>query len=68
MEKEIGSIEKGKHADLVLLNQDVFSVPTENLEDTKPLWTMFNGQVVFDATKDSFPEPFGKQRKGCICQ
>ena len=43
----IGSIAPGKQADLVLVDRDVLTVPTEELKDTKVLWTMFGGKTVY---------------------
>jgi predicted amidohydrolase YtcJ len=43
----IGSLAPGKLADLVLLDRDVLTVPTTELKDTKVVWTMFGGKVVY---------------------
>lgn len=45
----IGSIMPGKQADLVLVDRDVMTVPAEELKDTKVLWTMFGGKIVYQA-------------------
>jgi len=45
----IGTIAPGKQADLVLLDRDVMTVPAEELRDTKVLWTMVGGSVVWTA-------------------
>lgn len=45
----IGSLAPGKLADLVLLDRDVLTVPTTELKDTKVVWTMFGGKVVYGA-------------------
>ena len=47
--ERIGTIAPGKQADLVLLDRDVTTVPVEELRDTKVLWTMFGGRVVWDS-------------------
>jgi predicted amidohydrolase YtcJ len=50
----VGTIAPGKQADLVLVDRDVTTVPIEELRDTKVLWTMFGGKVVWDsATPDN---------------
>ncbi len=45
----IGSIAPGKRADLVLLDRDVLTVSPEEMRDTKVLWTMVAGKVVYRA-------------------
>lgn len=46
-EDEIGSIEVGKKADLVVLEKNLFEIPVEEINDTKILMTFFEGQEVF---------------------
>lgn len=48
-EKEKGSLEPGKLADLAVLSQDIFSVPTEELPKTQSVLTMVGGKIVYDA-------------------
>ena len=48
-EQAIGSIEAGKAADLVLLDRDVLTVPAESVRDTRVVWTMVAGNVVYRA-------------------
>lgn len=45
--ERIGTIAPGKQADLVLVDRDVTTVPVEELRDTKVLWTMFGGKIVW---------------------
>jgi len=45
----IGTIKPGKQADLVLVDRDVLTVSAEELKDTKVLWTMFGGKIVYQA-------------------
>jgi predicted amidohydrolase YtcJ len=45
----IGSIGAGKRADLVLLDRDVLTIPPEEMRETKVLWTMVAGRVVWRA-------------------
>ena len=45
MEDKIGSIEEGKYADLVILDQNVFEVAPAEMADIKVLMTMMDGRV-----------------------
>jgi len=47
MEKEIGSIEVGKKADLVVLGQDLFTVAPEDVHSVPVRITMMDGRVTF---------------------
>ena len=49
MEKETGSIEVGKQADLIVLSQNLFKVPTESISDTTIVQTILGGKVVYSA-------------------
>jgi predicted amidohydrolase YtcJ len=44
--KVIGTLEAGKWADFVVLNQDYFSVPVEEIAKTFPLMTVTGGKIV----------------------
>jgi hypothetical protein len=48
MEDRIGSLEVGKHADLLVLNKDYFSVSDEDIKNIRPVLTMVGGMVVHD--------------------
>ena len=48
---QIGTIAPGKQADLVLVDRDVMTVPADELKETKILWTMFGGKIVFNSEK-----------------
>ena len=37
----------GKYADLIVLDQNLFKVPVQNVDQTKVLETIFNGKVVY---------------------
>jgi predicted amidohydrolase YtcJ len=47
LEKEEGTIERGKLADLIVLDRNLFEIPPEQISDTKVLETVFEGRVVF---------------------
>lgn len=48
-EDELGSIEAGKLADLVVLNSDYFSVPNEELKKIRSVLTIVGGRIVHDS-------------------
>lgn len=48
LEKETGSIEKGKLADLILVDRDPLTCPINDLPQTVVLKTWLGGQVVFE--------------------
>ena len=45
-----GSLTVGKLADLVIIDRDLFAIPTTQLKDAKVLLTMVGGRVVFAAS------------------
>jgi predicted amidohydrolase YtcJ len=45
-EKETGSIEVGKLADLAILDRNLFDIPATEISDTKVLVTLFEGKAV----------------------
>jgi len=51
LEKKIGSLKAGKYADMILLDKDVLNVPAEDMQTTRVLWTMFEGNIVYDVSK-----------------
>jgi predicted amidohydrolase YtcJ len=59
-EKDKGSLEVGKLADLAVLSQDVFSVPSSELPKTQSVLTLVGGKVVYEAKTTiapSLPDP-----------
>ncbi len=50
-EKEIGSLEKGKFADMVIWDKDYCSIPTDEIKDVKALMTFVGGKVVYEKDK-----------------
>lgn len=48
-EKETGSLEAGKLADLIVLDRNFMEVPAEDIANTKVLQTVVGGKVVYDA-------------------
>lgn len=47
LEKETGSLEVGKQADIVVLDQNLFEIPSTEIAQTKVLLTLVDGKVVF---------------------
>lgn len=47
LSEETGSLEPGKSADIIVLNQNLFEVPPNRISATKVLTTYFEGQPVF---------------------
>ena len=47
-EKDKGSLEPGKLADLTVLSQDIFTVDVSDLPKTESVLTMVGGKVVYD--------------------
>ena len=45
-EDEVGSIEVGKHADLVVLDRNLFEIPPETIYDAVVERTVFGGETV----------------------
>ena len=46
-EQDLGTLEAGKWADLVVLDQDIFTVPKETIKDIPVALTMVGGRVSF---------------------
>jgi predicted amidohydrolase YtcJ len=47
LDKETGSIVPGKSADLIVLDRDLFKIPTTDIHNAKVLVTLFRGKPVF---------------------
>lgn len=47
-EDDLGSIEVGNHADLVVLDSDFFTVPDEDIKHIRSVLTVVGGEVVHD--------------------
>ena len=47
MEDKIGSIEVGKYADLIVLDQNVFEIPIEDVYKTRVCETIMNGETTY---------------------
>jgi predicted amidohydrolase YtcJ len=47
LEKETGSIEVGKKADMIVLDKNLFEIPVTEIHKVKVLMTLFEGEEVF---------------------
>jgi hypothetical protein len=59
---KLGSIEAGKLADLVVLDQDYLTMPDDNVKNMQPQLTVFDGKIVFvhsDFAKEYNLKPAG---------
>ena len=50
-ESNLGSLAPGKYADLLVLDRDYLVVPADEIKDIKPLLTMVEGKIVYDANR-----------------
>jgi hypothetical protein len=49
-ETDLGSIQNGRFADLVVTDKDYLTVPAEQIKDIKSVLTMVGGRIVYDAS------------------
>lgn len=49
IEEEVGSIKVGMRADMIVLDRNLFDMPTSEISDAKVQLTVFDGKVVYDA-------------------
>jgi predicted amidohydrolase YtcJ len=50
-EKTEGSIEAGKVADIIILNQNLFDIDPQHIDTTKVVTTIVGGKIVYEADK-----------------
>jgi len=48
-EDNLGAIQAGKLADLVVLDRDYLTIPADQIKDIKPVMTVVGGRIVYDA-------------------
>jgi predicted amidohydrolase YtcJ len=51
-ENNLGSIQPGKLADLLVLDRDYLTVPADQIKDIKPVMTTVGGRIVYDAAAE----------------
>jgi predicted amidohydrolase YtcJ len=54
LEDEIGSIQAGKQADIVVLDKNLFEIPAAEIADIKVMLTLFDGKEVFRDSEFDF--------------
>ena len=54
-EKEKGSIEAGKLADLTILSEDIMKIPKPEILRTRCLMTVIGGEIVYDTGEFTAP-------------
>jgi predicted amidohydrolase YtcJ len=47
MEDSVGSLESGKRADFIILNQNIFEIEASEIADTRVLQTWLDGELVY---------------------
>jgi dihydroorotase-like cyclic amidohydrolase len=52
LDDSTGSVEREKHADMIVLDKNLLEVPESEISTTKVQLTIFAGSVVYDAAND----------------
>ena len=52
LDEHTGSLEVGKQADIVVLDQNLFEIPTQDISDTRILLTLLEGEVMYGSLED----------------
>jgi len=50
-ENNLGSLQPGKYADLVVLDRNYLAVPAAQIKDIRPVMTMVGGRIVYSAPR-----------------
>jgi predicted amidohydrolase YtcJ len=61
---KLGSIEKGKIADILVLDRDWLTIPDDDIKNVRPLVTIFDGKIVFEQT--SFANEYNLKPAGAV--
>ncbi len=59
---QLGSLERGKFADLLVIDRDYFTVPIDDILKIRPLMTMVGGKMI--VLQESLAKDFGMQPVG----
>jgi hypothetical protein len=49
-ENNLGSLQAGRLADLVVMDRDYLTIPADQIKDIKTMMTMVGGRIVYDAS------------------
>ncbi len=52
LEDQIGSLEEGKHADLIVLDRDILTCPEDEIREIRPVATYLDGTPIFEAPRE----------------
>ena len=52
-ENDLGSIQAGRFADLVVIDRDYLTIPADQIKDIKPVMTMVGGKITYDAANET---------------
>ncbi|WP_240189986.1 amidohydrolase [Bacillus sp. P14.5] len=53
-EKDLGTLQAGKKADIIILDRNLFECDPEEIKECKVLMTMMDGRVVYEQSKPDF--------------
>jgi predicted amidohydrolase YtcJ len=53
LEDKIGTLEKGKRADIAVWDRNVYDIPTAQIKDMKCLMTLVDGEIVYQAASQN---------------
>ena len=61
---KLGSIEKGKLADILVLDRDFLTIPSDDIKNVRPVATIFDGKIVYLRT--DFATEYSLRPQGAI--
>ncbi len=61
-EKQLGTLEAGKFADMLVLNKDYFTIPEAEIPEVFPLMTMVGGRI--EVLREEFARELGRESVG----
>jgi predicted amidohydrolase YtcJ len=61
-EEIIGSIEPGKLADLVVLSEDILTIPPEEIKNVEVIMTIINGKIVYQKDNKRYKRKYKREK------